>query len=64
VLVVQRYASSLVLNDENRRNLSVDVTLKDVVVATVGCPTGGGPCRFWTPFVGGGAFTINTDNVQ
>jgi len=63
VLVVQRYASPLVLNDENRRNLSVDVTLEDVVVATVGCPELGF-CRFWTPFVGGGAFTINTDNVQ
>jgi hypothetical protein len=63
VLVVQRYASPLVLNDENRRNLSVDVTLEDVVVATVGCPPGFA-CRFWTPFVGGGAFTINTDNVQ
>lgn len=65
VLVVQRYASPLVLNDENRRNLSVDVTLEDVVVATVGCPPAPGfACRFWTPFVGGGAFTINTDNVQ
>lgn len=63
VLVVERYSTPITLNDENRRNLSVDVTLEDVVVATIGCPAGQF-CRFWTPFVGGGAFTINTDNIQ
>lgn len=63
VLVVERYPTPIILTDENRRNLSVDVTLEDVVVATIGCPAGLF-CRFWTPFVGGGAFTINTGNIQ
>ena len=63
VLVVERYSTPIILTDENRRNLSVDVTLEDVVVATIGCPADQF-CRFWTPFIGGGAFTINTVNIQ
>jgi hypothetical protein len=63
VLVVERYWTPIILTDENRRNLSVDATLADVVVATIGCPAGQF-CRFWPPFIGGGAFTKNTGNIQ